>query len=179
MRHDREPTGFAASIAECAERNGQPRLQTPKWRCEYAACVDSTSAWRAQRRDALATQAAALERRREAETAQARRLVQEFVRQMQARGVRPQPLRARVPHSGATYRTNIVGWYIRRDGSLGVDTDGRYYILDTSPSVASRVLGARLEPSDPPLVVGVGARDGESQPMEQLLRSRLDEVKAR
>ena len=31
-----------------------------------------------------------------------------------------------------------------------------------------------MTPSDPPLAVGVGARDGESMPLKELLRLRLE-----
>jgi hypothetical protein len=135
----------------------------------------SRSTWRENRREDLAAQAAALDRRRAAETAQARSLVANFVREMQARGVHPQPLRARVPHTRAAYRTNVVGWYIRRNQSLGVDADANYYVLDTAPSVAARLFGIQLDPADPPLIVGVGARDGESRPLEELLSLSLEE----
>jgi hypothetical protein len=144
----------------------------------YGGRVDagfSRSTWREKRREDLAAQAAALDRRRAAEAVQARSLVAGFVREMQARDVRPQPLRARVPHTGATYRTNVVGWYIRRNRSLGVDANANYYVLDTAPSVAARLFGVRPDPADPPLIVGVGARDGESRPLEELLAQRVAE----
>lgn len=137
--------------------------------------MDSQPNWREQRREASAVHAAALERRKAAETARARAQLAEFVREMTARGVEPEPLRARAAGSGASYRTGIVGWYLRRNRSLGADADGNFYILSAPAGLKARLLGVQLTPSDPPLVVGLGARDGESMPLEQLLRLRLEE----
>jgi hypothetical protein len=138
--------------------------------------VDSEPSWRERRREASAAHAAALEQRKAAETAQARILLADFVRELKTRGVEPQPLRAPVAGSSASYRTGITGWYLRRNHSLGVDTDGNFYILATPASLKSRLLGVRILPSDPPLTVGLGGRDGESMPLHQLLALRLDEV---
>jgi hypothetical protein len=137
--------------------------------------VDGELSWREKRREASAVHAAALERRKAAETAQARAQLADFVREMKQRGVEPRPLRASVVGSGASYRTDITGWYLRRNRSLGVDADGNFYILGVPASLKARLLGVRILPSDPPLTVGLGARDGESMPLEQLLRLRLEE----
>jgi len=138
--------------------------------------VDSEPSWRDKRREASAAHAAALEQRKAAETAQARALLADFVQTMKARGVAAEPLRATVTGSSASYRTNITGWYLRRNRSLAVDSDGNFYILGTQTSVKSRLVGVRLLPSDPPLTVGLGARDGESMPLRQLLSLRLEDV---
>ncbi|MEV0283140.1 MULTISPECIES: hypothetical protein [unclassified Kribbella] len=141
--------------------------------------MESEPSWREKRREASAAHAAALEQRKAAETAQARALLTDFVQQLRARGVEPQALRAPVTGSSASYRTDITGWYLRRNHSLAVDTDANFYILGTAASVKSRVLGVRILPSDPPLTVGLGARDGESMPLQQLLALRLEEVDSR
>ena len=138
--------------------------------------MEDQASWRERRREASAEHAAALERRKAAETEQARALLSDFIRKVQDAGVEPQPLRAPVVGSGTSYRTGITGWYLRRNRSLGVDAEGNYYILGTPPSLKARLLGVQLSPSDPPLTVGLGARDGESLPLERLLRMRLDEV---
>lgn len=127
---------------------------------------------RDERRAAFAEHHAALERRRAADTARAQSLLDDFVATLRARGVPPVPLRARV-NGRSAYRTGLSGWYLRANRSLAVDTDGRFYVLDTAPSLAGRVRGVRLEPSPPPLHVGVGARDGESMPLADLLERRL------
>jgi hypothetical protein len=136
--------------------------------------VGDQANWRAERREAAAVQAAALERRKAGESAQARELLVGFVQEMRARGVEPEPLRAQVVGSGASYRTDVIGWYLRRNRSLGVDVDANFYILGVPASLKSRLAGVSLLPSDPPLAVGAGARDGESMPLKELLRLRLE-----
>ncbi|TDD98232.1 hypothetical protein [Jiangella asiatica] len=133
---------------------------------------DGTS-WRDERREALAAQAAALERQRAAEIARARRLLTDFATAMTERGLAPHALRARSA-GGATYRTGLIGWYIRRNHALAVGMDGEFYVLDVPARLGGRLRGVTVEPSDPPLQVGRGARDGESMPLDELLRQRLD-----
>jgi hypothetical protein len=132
------------------------------------------TSWREERRQAAAEHAAALERKKAAETAQARALLTDFIATLRERGVQPEPLRAQVVGSNASYRTNLTGWYLRRNRSLAVDIDGNFYILGVPPSLKARVAGVHVQPSDPPLVVGQGARDGESMPLAELLRLRLE-----
>lgn len=132
------------------------------------------TSWREERRQAAAEHAAALERKKAAETAQARQLLEEFVARLRERGVEPEPLRAQVVGSSASYRTTLTGWYLRKNRSLAVDVDGNFYILGVPASLKSRVAGVQVLPSDPPLVVGQGARDGESMPLAELLRLRLE-----
>jgi hypothetical protein len=132
------------------------------------------TSWREERRQAAVEHAAALERKKAAESAQARELLAGFIETLRERGVDPEPLRAQVIGSNASYRTDLVGWYLRRNRSLAVDVDGNFYILGVPASLKSRVAGVRVLPSDPPLVVGQGARDGESMPLAELLRLRLE-----
>lgn len=131
------------------------------------------SGWPQRRRKAFTMHAAALDRQRAAETAQARELIARFVREMVKHGLPPVRLRARVPDSRTTYRTDLAGWYLRRNRSLAVSIDGDLYLLDTSRSLRARLLGVQITPIDPPLRLGVGARDGESMPLERLLRQRV------
>ncbi|WP_328993265.1 hypothetical protein OG394_03025 [Kribbella sp. NBC_01245] len=138
--------------------------------------MDDEPSWREKRREAAASHAAALSHRRAAETAQARAQLAEFVEKMKAAGVEPRPLRAPVVGSGSSYRTGLTGWYLRRNRSLGVDTDANFYILGTPASLKARLFGVHVLASDPPLIIGLGARDGESLPLSQLLQHRLDEA---
>ncbi|NEA30548.1 hypothetical protein [Streptomyces sp. SID13031] len=138
--------------------------------------MDNEASWRDRRREASAAQGEALQRRKAAETAQARELLAGFIAKMEALGIEPRPLRAPVVGSGASYRTGITGWYLRRNESLAVDADGNFYILGTQSSLRSRLAGVHVLPSDPPLIVGLGARDGESLPLKQLLELRLGEI---
>ena len=135
---------------------------------------DARSEWAARRTDAAAEQVAALERKKAAESGRARLLVQDFAREAVERGLRPGPLRARAYNGSTTYRTPLQGWYLKRNGSLAVDVEGNFYVLSAPTSLRSRFAGADVAPSDPPLTVGVGGRDGESMPLEHLLRLRLD-----
>jgi hypothetical protein len=132
------------------------------------------SDWPQRRREAFTKHAAALDRQRATETAQARRLLAGFVRETVDRGLPPARLRARVQDSRRTYRTNLTGWYLRRNRSLAISVAGDLYLLDTPRSLRAWLLGVRIQPIDPPLRVGVGARDGESMPLERLLRQRLE-----
>ncbi len=135
--------------------------------------MENETSWRDRRREAAAEQAAALDRRRAQETAKAHDLLVDFVAQAKAAGIEPQPLRAQVVGSGASYRTDLVGWYLKRNKSLAVDADGNFYLLGVQASLKARLSGLRIEPSDPPLTVGLGARDGESMPLKELLHLRL------
>ncbi|HEU4544587.1 MAG TPA: hypothetical protein VFR23_25905 [Jiangellaceae bacterium] len=128
---------------------------------------------RLRRADAIAGRAAALDRQRDLEIAKARGLIADFVTAMQARGVPPVQLRARVPGRRTTYRTSRAGWYIRQNESLAIGTGGDFYVLDVPVSLRARLFGADVQPSDPPLVLGRGARDGESIELAELLRRAL------
>ncbi|TDD72223.1 hypothetical protein E1262_02560 [Jiangella aurantiaca] len=130
--------------------------------------------WREQRRDVVRAQAEALARKQAAETERAKALVAEFVAAMTAAGVPAHPLRARAAEGAVRYKTGLRGWYVRRNGAMAVGEDGAFYLMDVPRSPRSRLLGVRIAPSDPPLHVGVGARDGESMPLERLLRQRLE-----
>ena len=130
------------------------------------------AAWREQRREAAAAHGEALARRQAAESARARVMIAEFVERAKASGPAPVPLRARSSSGSATYRTPLVGWYLRVDESVGVDVDGQFYVLRAVPSLSARLRGTSPEPSDPPLVLGAGGRDGESLD----LRDALDRV---
>jgi len=129
--------------------------------------------WAARRRDAAAEQVARLDRERAGETEQARRLVQDFVAGAKAAGLPVVPLTARAMNGRTRYRTGLTGWYLKRNGAVAVDEDGNYYLMSAPTSLASRVTGATVLPTDPPMVVGRGGRDGESIPLPELLALRL------
>jgi len=136
--------------------------------------VSDAQDWARRRRDAAAAQGDRLARARAVETERARELILGFVAEAHRRGVTPGPLLARAGDAKATARTGLVGWYLKRDGSLGVTTDGSYYLLVRPLPLKARVLGVTLQPTDPPLQVGAGGRDGESIALDQLLAMRLD-----
>jgi len=114
------------------------------------------------------------QRRRSArESAKAQVLVDRFVAQATQAGLATEELTAR-PWSGrGRYRTGVVGWYLRRDRSLGVGLDGSYYVLVVAPERFGRWRTVPLDPTPPPLQVGQGGRDGESIALKNLLELRL------
>lgn len=126
--------------------------------------------WKAQRSHAAAAHAAALERRQAGESARARELIAEFVQEARSRGLTPVRLRARSYDGRRRYRTSTYGWYLRRNESVAVGTDGEFYLLGVPGGVRAAFTGATLEPSDPPLILGKGGRDGESIDLVDALR---------
>ena len=130
--------------------------------------------WQRRRREAADAHAAAAERARQRDVAQARDLLAGFVTEVRRRGIAPEPLQASA--QGRRYRTGLTGWYLRRDGSLGVGVDGAFYVLGVQRSLSGLLRGVRLEASDPPLQVGRGARDGEAIDLRDLLARRLRDL---
>lgn len=125
-------------------------------------------------RDDRLAMADALERRRQAESREAAVLIAQFAREAAAAGVRTEVLSARSYNGQTRVRTQVTGWYLKRDRSVGVGTDGLFYVLSTPGGLRERLRGATLSPADPPLELGRGARDGESLPLMEALRKRLD-----
>lgn len=135
---------------------------------------DDATGRRAERLENAAYHAAQHDKRKAEEGRKATVHIQQFVQDALAAGLAPLPLEAR-PYSGSgKYRTDVVGWYLRRDHSLGVDAEGRYYVLVVPRSLRSRLGRAHVPPTQPPMVVGAGGRDGESIPLPDLLRLRLE-----
>ncbi len=128
--------------------------------------------WSRRRREAAATQAERAARAKQQETERARQLIEDFTAQARHR-LTPRPLLARAGDGKARYRTGLTGWYLRREGTVGVSQDGEYYNLSAPTSLKARLVGVTLVPSDPPLVVGRGGRDGESIDLRELLELRL------
>ncbi len=135
---------------------------------------DERAAWHEQRRQAVAGHAAAMEAGRAAEAEQAAALIAGFVRQAGERGLTPSVLTATSFDGRTRYRTKVRGWYLKRNRSVAVGTDGQYYVLTVPPSLRARFTGADIRPSVPRLVVGAGGGDGETFPLAQLLQRRLD-----
>ena len=112
--------------------------------------------------------------RRARESAKAQVLLDEFVRAARDRGLATTELSARTWRGPRRYSTGVRGWYLRIDRSVAVDSDGRYYVLLVPPRPLARFRGVEVDPSDPPLQVGEGARDGESIALSELIRLRLE-----
>lgn len=129
--------------------------------------------WRARRSEDVAARAAAADRERAAEAARAQVLIDAFVAEATRRGIAPEPLTAHGRDGRGRYRTGIVGWYLKADETVGIDVDGRFYLLWTQGGLRERLRGTVLKAGEPPLVVGKGARDGESLELSLLLDRRL------
>lgn len=129
--------------------------------------------WQARRREAADAQAERAARNRAVEVAKARELVGGFVAEARRRGLSTQSLRARAGDSRDTYATALVGWYLRRDGSLAIAEDGEMYVLTAPKSLRARFSGVTLMPDEPRLQAGIGGRDGESVALATLLELRL------
>ena len=117
---------------------------------------------------------AAAARAAEAEARRTAPMVVAFAEAMRSAGVEPSRLRAFPYSGGGTLRTDVVGWYVRRDRRAAVGTDGRWYVLVVAPSLRGRLAGVHVEASDAPLQVGAGGRDGDSVALDVLLQLRLD-----
>lgn len=108
------------------------------------------------------------------ESMSAQKLVDDFVAQARARRLVPEPLRARLM-DGHEVKTDKSGWYLRRDHSIAIGTDGGYYVLTVPGGWAERLRGVKLEKTPPPLVVGRGSTDGDSGDLSFFLDRRLQE----
>jgi len=142
--------------------------------CTKLEGMSDAADWTARRRDAAQEHAARAARTRAAETVRAREKIAAFVAEARRRGLATTVLVARSGDRKGNYRTGLTGWYLTREGTLGVSEDGGYYVLACLPSLIGRLRGIELEPADPPLQVGAGARDGESIALDALLAMRLD-----
>jgi hypothetical protein len=131
------------------------------------------AAWREQRHRAVTAHTTADNRRRVAEAEQAGKLIAEFASRARSAGLRVSALTALAYNGRTRYRTGLRGWYLNPARSLAVTEDGQFYILSVPTSLRARFAGAVLEPAEPRLVIGVGARDGDSIRLPALLELRL------
>jgi hypothetical protein len=135
---------------------------------------DEAERHRAEQAERAAYHASANRRRSEDEAAKAQQMIDRFVERATRAGLPTEELTAR-PWSGrGRYRTGVTGWFLRRNGSVGVDTEGRFYVLNVAPVPLGRWRRMTIEPSPPPLVVGRGGGDGETFALDELLEKRLN-----
>ena len=107
------------------------------------------------------------------ESIQAQKLINEFLAAAKAKGIAPHPLRATL-YSGQSVKTDKIGWYLRKNHSVAIGDDGRYYVLIVPGGLRERLSGAKLQPTPPPLVVGRGGKDGETGDLAKFLQLRLE-----
>lgn len=132
--------------------------------------------WRARRREAADAHAAALAARQAAESARAREMIADFVTEAARRGVATEPLRAQGYGGRGSFRTGLQGWYLRRDRTVAIGTDGEFYVLTVPGGIAARWRGVAPAPHDPPLVIGAGGKDGESLDLDVALARVLGDA---
>lgn len=135
--------------------------------------MSTDDAWRRQRDLAVTKHAAAEKAARDAQTREAQQLVAEFAQIARERGISTTRLTARAYNGRSRYRTNVLGWYVHPDHSLAVGVDGAFYVLGVPASMRARLLGVEVQPQEPMLVIGRGAKDGESISLRELLQRRL------
>ncbi len=136
----------------------------------YGGAMEDAAARR--RGDALRmAEMAEAARRREGEAAQV--LVDQFVKDARDRGIAPVPLEA-AQLNGRRVKTDKTGWYVNKSRSIAIGEDGSWYVLTVPSSVLGRFRVAKLESSLPELVVGRGARDGESGDLPDFLERVLN-----
>ena len=112
-------------------------------------------------------------RRSQEESAKAQALIDRFVARAKQAALPTEELTARPRSGSGRYRTGVEGWYLRRNRSVGVGTDGSFYVLNVPPVRFGRWRTVRIDPTLPPLVVGKGAGDGEVFDLDVLLEQRL------
>lgn len=107
------------------------------------------------------------------ESMAAQRLIDDFLVAVEQRGIAPVPLRVTL-FNGRSARTDRQGWYLRRNRSVAIGSDGGYYVLAVPGGIAEQVRGVRLQRTPPPLVVGRGAKDGEGGDLRDFLELVLE-----
>lgn len=104
--------------------------------------------------------------RREAAAAQLQ--LDDFVTELRAARIKPQPLQATLLN-GVRVRTGLLGWYLNRAETVAVDQVGRYFHLVCPGSPLARITGVKVLPTEPTLVIGRGGRDGETGDLSEFL----------
>lgn len=131
--------------------------------------------WTRHRREVFEAKERALHAARQEEHEKATAMIREGIARFEQAGIEPVPLRARPYRGGGTIRTDLTGWYLKQDRSLAVDREGRYYVMRVDGGLRARLQGATPEPGLAPLIVGRGARDGDTFRLEELLERRLQD----
>lgn len=131
------------------------------------------AAWRQQKAEVFAHQAKALETARLSEHQAATKLIEAAIRDYLAAGIKAQRLYAKPYHGKRAVRTNIIGWYLKHDRTIGIDTKANYYILAAPGDLITRLQGAKVQATQAPLEVGRGGKDGELFKLAELLKMRL------
>lgn len=117
--------------------------------------------WARQRTEAAREQERRLHARKEVEHAKARTILEEFAKI--ARDALPTERLVVKGYGGrGSARSDVEGWYLRLDKTIGIGTDGAFYVLTAPLGVRDRLRGVRLTSTPPPLIIGAGGKDGDS-----------------
>jgi len=108
-----------------------------------------------------------------AESVAAQKLIDQFLIDIAERGIAPVPFKA-TTLDGHVVKTDKTGWHLRQNHSIGIDVDGGYHVLTVPGGWMERLRGVKLTPTDPPLIVGRGGRDGETGELTEFLQWVLD-----
>ncbi len=122
----------------------------------------SDAAWAEQRRKNAEARAQLMRARTVAESATASDYLRKFVRAATEQGLQEEELVVTRPGTSRRARTGLRGWYLKENRSMGVDGEGRFYLLTAPLSLRESMFGVSISPADPPLILGKGGRDGES-----------------
>lgn len=117
--------------------------------------------WVHQRTEAAREHHARLVARQQAEHAKAGAILAQFVAVARTR-LPTQRLLVQAYGGRGTTRSNIEGWYLRVDQTIGLGIDGGFYVLTAPLSALDRIRGVRLQPTPAPLVIGAGGKDGDT-----------------
>lgn len=118
--------------------------------------------WAQQRTEAAREHERRLEQRRRAQSERARALLRTFVAAARAADLPTEPLVVKGYGNRGSARTPLRGWYLRVDRTSAVTPDGDFYVLTAPLTTWERLRGTTPAPSDPPLVLGAGGKDGDS-----------------
>lgn len=109
------------------------------------------------------------------ESRRAQTLLDSFTAAALAQSLPAERLRVRGYGGKGSASSNVIGWYVRHDHSMGVGTDGKLYRLAVPLGIMERLRGVTLRPMDPPMVLGAGGRDGDSIDLVDALKRLLPE----
>ncbi len=129
--------------------------------------------WSEQRREAADEHAARLRRRQEAENARAQQLLDAFAAAAMRAGLPAERLQVTGYGGRGRASSDVTGWYVRQDRSMGIGTDGGLYVLTAPIGFAERLRGIHLKRVPPPMVLGAGGRDGDSIDLPDALERLL------
>lgn len=117
--------------------------------------------WAAQRTEAAREQHRRLQARQQVEHAKARTILAEFVAVARDR-LPTERLLVKGYGGRGSAKSDIEGWYLRIDKTVGLGIDGEFYVLTAPLGVLDRVRGVHVAPTPPPLIIGAGGKDGDS-----------------